>query len=110
MKKAVGARQSGKTTKLIELSSKTKSPIIARDANTCRVINKQAEEMGISIGPVIPIGDITRNLSVRGFIPQRNSVIVDDADIVLQAIFDTLRVGKIEAISISTDDMKDELL
>ena len=110
MKKAVGGRQTGKTTKLINLSAETKSPIIARNAEVCRMINKQAEEMGVSIGPVFPITDITRNLSVRGFIPQRNSVIVDDADIILQAIFDALHIGKIEAISLSTNDMNDELI
>lgn len=70
-------RCSGKTTKLIKISNKTKSPIICRNRNIAKFIKTMAKEMGLEIPNPMTI-DMYKNEKYR-----YEKVLIDDLDLVL---------------------------
>lgn len=70
-------RCSGKTTKLIKISNKTKAPIICRNRNMAKFIKTMAKEMGLEIPNPMTI-DMYKNEKYR-----YEKVLIDDLDLVL---------------------------
>lgn len=71
-------RGSGKTTKLIKISNKTKAPIICRTRKIAEIIKERAKEMDLEIPNPITI-DMYKNEKYR-----YEKVLIDDIDLVLK--------------------------
>lgn len=71
-------RGSGKTTKLIKISNKTKAPIICRTRKMAKLIKERAKEMGLEIPNPMTI-DMYKNEKYR-----YEKVLIDDIDLVLK--------------------------
>lgn len=76
-------RGSGKTTKLIKISNKTKAPIICRDKNTVRFIKNMAKEMKLEIPEPLSIYEKDK---LRCSYNPSNCVLIDDVDSILSKI------------------------
>lgn len=109
MKKAIGARQTGKTTRLIKISAEEKIPILTMNKGTANLLKSKAKELNLDIPDPISVSQIKCRDSENdnNEIPK---ILVDDAEHILQALLRTYNVGSIEAITITTNDMSDELI
>ncbi len=76
-------RGSGKTTKLIKISNKTKAPIICRDKNMVGIIKKMAKEMKLEIPEPLSIYEKDK---LRCSHNPSNCVLIDDVDSILSRI------------------------
>ena len=76
-------RGSGKTTKLIKISNKTKAPIICRDKNMVGIIKKMAKEMKLEIPEPLSIYEKDK---IRCSCNPSNGVLIDDVDSILSRI------------------------
>ena len=84
MKKIIVPRQTGKTTRLIELSERTAAPILCADLKRALFVAKLAADQGRHIPNPITVNDV-RIGSLRGLRIQ--NILIDDADAVLTRIF-----------------------
>lgn len=81
-------RGSGKTTKLIKISNKTKAPIICRNRNMAKFIKTMAKEMKLEIPEPLLLCDI-RTKPYRFNRTGETGVLIDDIDLVLSQFLGT---------------------
>ena len=114
MKKIIGARGSGKTTKLIKQAAKENSVIMTTTNRQAENVRKQADELGLtilvtSVENIISSNGINRG-SVLAVLMQKNGILIDDADLVLTRILSGVTI---KGISLTDDDhpkFRDDLL
>lgn len=83
MRTLYSGRQSGKTMKLIKISAELSVPIIVKDVATGNHLKRRAKEMGVKIPNPISIDDIITG-RIKGI--NFNTVLVDDADYILEVL------------------------
>ena len=113
MKKIIGTRGSGKTTKLIKQAAKENSVIMTTTNRQAENVRKQADELGLtvlatSVENIINDNGIKRG-SVLAVLMQKNGILIDDADLVLTRILSGVTI---KGISLTDDHPKfrDDLL
>ena len=114
MKKIIGARGSGKTTKLIEQAAKENYVIMTTTNAQADNVHKRADELGLtvlvtSVENIISSNGINRG-SVLAVLMQKNGILIDDADLVLTRILSGVTI---KGISLTDDDhpkFRDDLL
>lgn len=113
MKKIIGARGSGKTTRLIEQAAKEKSVIMTATNKQADNVRKRADELNLtivatSVENIIGGNDI-KGGSVLESLIRKNGILIDDADLVLARILSDV---SIKGISLTDDRPKfrDDLL
>lgn len=113
MKKIIGTRGSGKTTKLIKQAAKENSVIMTATNRQAENVRKQADELGLtvsvtSVENIISGNDIKRG-SVLESLVRKNGILIDDADLVLTRILSDVAI---KGISLTDDHPKfrDDLL
>ena len=114
MKKIIGARGSGKTTKLIKQAAKENYVIMTTTNRQAENVRKQADELGLtvlvtSVENIINDNGIKRG-SVLAVLMQKNGILIDDADLVLTRILSGVTI---KGISLTDDDhpkFRDDLL
>ena len=114
MKKIIGARGSGKTTKLIKQAAKENSVIMTTTNRQAENVRKQADELGLtvlatSVENIINDNGIKRG-SVLAVLMQKNGMLIDDADLVLTRILSGVTI---KGITLTDDDhpkFRDDLL
>ena len=114
MKKIIGTRGSGKTTKLIKQAAKENSVIMTTTNRQAENVRKQADELGLtvlvtSVENIISSNGINRG-SVLAVLMQKNGILIDDADLVLTRILSGVTI---KGISLTDDDhprFRDDLL
>ena len=114
MKKIIGARGSGKTTKLIKQAAKENYVIMTATNRQAENVRKQADELGLtvlvtSVENIISSNGINRG-SVLAVLMQKNGILIDDADLVLTRILSGVTI---KGISLTDDDhpkFRDNLL
>ena len=113
MKKIIGTRGSGKTTKLIKQAAKENSVIMTTTNRQAENVRKQADELGLtvlvtSVENIISSNGINRG-SVLAVLMQKNGILIDDADLVLTRILSGVTI---KGISLTDDHSKfcDDLL
>ena len=105
MKKIIGTRGSGKTTKLIKQAAKENSVIMTTTNRQADNVRKQADELGLtvlvtSVENIINDNGIKRG-SVLAVLMQKNGILIDDADLVLTRILSGVTI---KGISLTDDD------
>ena len=105
MKKIIGTRGSGKTTKLIKQAAKENSVIMTATNRQAENVRKQADELGLtvlatSVENIINDNGIKRG-SVLAILMQKNGILIDDADLVLTRILSGVTI---KGISLTDDD------
>lgn len=90
-------RGSGKTTKLIKISNKTKAPIICRNRNMAKFIKEKAKEMSLEIPNTMTI-DMYKNEKYR-----YEKVLIDDIDLVLGQFLGTRILYATTSCNIATE-------
>ena len=114
MKKIIGTRGSGKTTKLIKQAAKENYVIMTATNRQADNVRKQADELGLtvlatSVENIINDNGIKRG-SVLAILMQKNGILIDDADLVLTRILSGVTI---KGISLTDDDhpkFRDDLL
>ena len=114
MKKIIGTRGSGKTTKLIKQAAKENSVIMTTTNRQAENVRKQADELGLtvlatSVENIINDNGIKRG-SVLAVLMQKNGIVIDDADLVLTRILSGVTI---KGITLTDDDhpkFRDDLL
>ena len=114
MKKIIGTRGSGKTTKLIKQAAKENYVIMTATNRQADNVRKQADELGLtvlatSVENIINDNGIKRG-SVLAVLMQKNGILIDDADLVLTRILSGVTI---KGISLTDDDhpkFRDDLL
>ena len=114
MKKIIGVRGSGKTTKMIKQAVKENSVIMTATNRQAENVRKQADELGLtvlatSVENIINDNGIKRG-SVLAVLMQKNGILIDDADLVLTRILSGVTI---KGISLTDDDhpkFRDDLL
>lgn len=113
MKKIIGTRGSGKTTKLIKQATKENSVIMTATNRQAENVRKQADEFGLTVSVIsfenIINGNGIKRGSVLDLCVQKNGIFIDDADLVLTRIFSDVTI---RGISLTDDHPKfrDDLL
>ena len=105
MKKIIGTRGSGKTTKLIKQAAKENSVIMTTTNAQADNVRKRADELGLnvlatSVENIISSNGINRG-SVLAVLMQKNGILIDDADLVLTRILSGVTI---KGISLTDDD------
>ena len=114
MKKIIGTRGSGKTTKLIKQAAKENYVIMTATNKQADNVRKRADELGLnilatSVENIINDNGINRG-SVLAVLMQKNGILIDDADLVLTRILSGVTI---KGISLTDDDhpkFRDDLL
>ena len=114
MKKIIGTRGSGKTTKLIKQAAKENYIIMTATNRQADNVRKQADELGLTVlvtsgENIISSNGINRG-SVLEILMQKNGILIDDADLVLTRILSGVTI---KGISLTDDDhpkFRDDLL
>lgn len=111
MKKIIGTRGSGKTTKLIEQAAKESLVIVTATDTQANNIRKQADELDLTI-VATSVENIINNFdnrSVLAALIRKNGILIDDADLVLTRILSDITI---KGISLTDDRPKfrDDLL
>lgn len=99
MKLIIKERGMGKTTDLIRLSAETGQYILVADFNRARNVADMARKMGLNIPYPVTVCEGLKEGFRGTFI---RSILIDDADIVLQMVF---HVG-VTAITLTKEDDK----
>lgn len=87
------SRGKGKTTELIKMSAEKNLYILVADKNRQREVFNLARDLNLNILFPITVEDYFRSDKLRGcFI---NTILIDDADYVLQQIFNTVVIDTI---------------
>ena len=95
-------RGKGKTTELIKMSAEKNLYILVADRNRQREVFNLARDLNLNIPFPITVEDYFRSDKLRGsFI---NTILIDDADYILQQIFNTV---VIDTITITNKENKD---
>ena len=107
MKKIIGARGSGKTTKLIKQAAKENYVIMTATNRQAENVRKQADELGLtvlvtSVENIISSDGINRG-SVLAVLMQKNGILIDDADLVLTHVLSGVTI---KGISLTDDHPK----
>lgn len=108
MKKIIGTRGSGKTTKLIKQAAKENSVIMTATNRQAENVRKQADELGLTV-PVTSVENIISGSVLESLII-KNGIFIDDVELVLTRI---LSGATIKGISLTDDDhpkFRDDLL
>ena len=93
MKVIYKGRGEGKTTKLIEESAQTGIYILCANRSAAQNIFNQAHDLNLNIPFPVTVEEYFRTHGFRGsFIRE---VLIDDADLVLQTVFDQVRIDEI---------------
>ena len=114
MKKIIGTRGSGKTTKLIKQAAKENYVIMTATNRQADNVRKRADELGLtvlatSVENIINDNGIKRG-SVLAVLMQKNGILIDDADLVHTRILSGVTI---KGISLTDDDhpkFRDDLL
>ena len=114
MKKIIGARGSGKTTKLIKQAAKENYVIMTATNAQADNVRKRADELGLTVSVtslenIISDNGIKRG-SVLAVLMQKNGIFIDDAELVLTRILSGVTI---KGISLTDDDhskFRDDLL
>ena len=113
MKKIIGTRGSGKTTKLIKQAAKENYVIMTATNRQAENVRKRADELGLnilatSVENIINDNGIKRG-SVLAILMQKNGILIDDADLVLTRILSGVTI---KGISLTDDHprFRDDLL
>ena len=114
MKKIIGTRGSGKTTKLIKQAAKENYVIMTATNRQADNVRKQADELSLtvlatSVENIINDNGIKRG-SVLAVLMQKNGILIDDADLVLTRILSGVTI---KGITLTDDDrpkFRDDLL
>ena len=110
MKKIIGEKGSGKTTKLIEQAAKENSVIMTATNAQANNIRKRADELDLTIVATSVESIGFDNRGVLGALMRKNGILIDDADLVLTRILSDVTI---KAISLTDDDrpkFRDDLL
>lgn len=118
MKKIIGIRGSGKTTKLIEQAAKEHLVIVTATNAQANNIRKRADELGLDIVATsienINIGNANTNTfdkgSVVAALMQKNGILIDDVDLILARMFPDLTVKGISLTCEQPGKFWDDLL
>lgn len=106
MRKLIGSRQSGRTTKILYVSHVMGYPILVADESRKTFLECEAKKKHLEIPEPITISDLN-GIKARGKFtenPRSLHIIVEDAEDVLSQIIHKSIGGVIEVLSISTDD------
>lgn len=108
MKKIIGTRGSGKTTKLIKQAAKENSVIMTATNRQAENVRKRADELDLTVSVTsvenIISGSVLESLIIK------NGIFIDDVELVLTRI---LSGATIKGISLTDDDhskFRDDLL
>ena len=94
----IGKRQTGKTERLIKMSAEKQIPIICASSNMATYAKDRAAQLGLDMPKPI----VAKTAAINGELRKYDSVIVDDAAIVLNQL-----LGKhIEAMAVNTGHEK----
>ena len=113
MKKIIGTRGSGKTTKLIKQAAKENLVIITATNKQADNVRKRADELNLTVFVISVENTISDNGIKRGSVlavlMQENGILIDDADLVLTHILSDVTI---KGISLTDDHSKfrDDLL
>lgn len=91
MKKDIGPRQNGKTSRLIRLSHETGLYIMAPNRMQAANIFQQAEKMGLEIHNPVAVIDYMQTRFAGSYI-RRQGLLIDDADAVLQTLMPEIEI------------------
>ena len=100
MKVITKGRQEGKTNDLVELSAKLEIPILCESSIKREIVKKMAGKKNLEIPEPLCID--CRSTGFRERLSRYDSIIVDDADLLLQKILGV----KITALSVTTKEDK----
>ena len=101
MKKIIKPRGKGKTTELIKLSAETNTYILVANKMRQIAVAELARSMNIDIPYPVTVEDYMRTHFRGSFI---KNILIDDADAVLQSIFNTV---VIDAITITEPESEE---
>lgn len=118
MKKIIGTRGSGKTTKLIEQAAKENLVIVTATDTQANNIRKRADELGLTIvaTSVKNIGNDNTNTnnfdrgSVLAALMRKNGILIDDADLVLTRLLSDITIKGISLTDDNHSKFRDNLL
>lgn len=96
----IGKRGSGKTTQLIKKSSETGIYILVANRQRQRYVFEKARELGYVIPYPVTVDEYFAN-RFRGSYIQKDGVYIDDAEDVLQMVFNGI---PIRGMTITTQD------
>lgn len=95
------ARQTGKTTKAIQLVADRNGYIVVKDGIEARRVFEQARDLGITINYPVTFSDILQaGIFFKGRKPEDKRVVIDNADLFLQQL---LKEVQIEAITVTKE-------
>ena len=100
MKKIFKPRGKGKTTELIKLSAKTNTYILVANKKRQKEVARLAESMGMIIPYPVTLEDYMRTQFRGSFIKH---ILIDDADDILQNIFNTVVIDAITITEVNDD-------
>ena len=113
MKKIIGTRGSGKTTKLIKQAAKENLVIVTATNKQADNVRKRADELNLTVFVISIENTISDNGIKRGSVLEsliiKNGILIDDADLVLTRILSDVTI---RGISLTDDHSKfrDDLL
>lgn len=96
MKIIILERGKGKTTELVKISAKTQTYILTATKQNVKYICQIADDLGLNIPYPITVSEYL-NGKLKG-----SSILIDDADRVLQSIFNTVQI---DAITLTKGDI-----
>ena len=91
----IGKRGSGKTTELIRESAEEKIYILTATKRRAREILEAAKRLNLTIPHPITVDEYLSNDTYRGPVVKRGGILIDDADYVLQYIFNGVYIDGI---------------
>ena len=83
----IGERCSGKTTRLIEKSTREGSYILVANKEMARCVADQAKEMGLKIPYPVTLDEYLRGNKFQGSSIRRDGLLIDDLNMVLNQLF-----------------------
>lgn len=114
MKKIIGTRGSGKTTKLIEQAAKENSVIMTTTTHQADNIRKRADELGLNVVATSINGILNNNNVKSGIVLEslmrKNGILIDDADLVLARLLSDVTIKGISLTCEQPDRFWDDLL
>ena len=114
MKKIIGTRGSGKTTKLIKQAAKENSVIMTTTNAQADNIRKRADELGLNVVATSFDGILSNNYVKRGSVLESliriNGILIDDADLLLTRILSGITIKGISLTCEQPDRFWDDLL
>lgn len=114
MKKIIGTRGSGKTTKLIKQAAKENSVIMTTTNAQADNIRKRADELGLNVVATSFDGILNNNYVKRGSVLESliriNGILIDDADLLLTRILSGITIKGISLTCEQPDRFWDDLL